>query len=127
MDRPYRHAWPRSLSYSRLRRRLQGVLSSPRTYVRYGGCVELVGRWWNGVWGRMARRGIWLYKDGGRWLVRAREGTADSGRALTWPPFADEWRARAWVDWLMVESPGGRDGWKDVTKLVRKPSKDELP
>jgi hypothetical protein len=83
-----------------------------------------VGRWWNGVWGRMARRDIWLYKDSGRWLVRAREGTADSGRDVTWPPFQNEWSARAWVDRLMTESPGGRDGWKDLTKLVRKPAKD---
>jgi hypothetical protein len=87
--------------------------------------VELIGRWWNGVWGRIARRDIWLYRDDSGWVVRAREGTAEGGRGLTWPPFPNEWSARAWVDRLMAESPGGRNGWKDLTKLVRKPAKGD--
>jgi hypothetical protein len=87
--------------------------------------VELVGRWWNGAWGRITRRDVWLYKDGNSWLVRAREGTADSGRDLSWPPFPTEWSARAWVDRLVAESPGSRDAWKDITDLVRKPAKDD--
>ena len=88
------------------------------------GMATVVGRWWNGVGGRNARRDIWLYQDDSGWFVRAREGTANDGRDLGWPPFPNEWSARAWVDQLMTESPGGRGVWKDLTKLVRKPPKD---
>lgn len=82
-----------------------------------------MGRWWNGAWGRRARRDIWLYRDGGSWVVRAREGSAGDDGELTWPPFPNEWSARAWVDRLVAESPGSRERWKDLTKLVRKPAK----
>ena len=79
--------------------------------------MELAGRWWNGSWSRRARRDIWLARDGDLWLVRARVGE----RELRWPPFRDEWSARAWVDRLLDQTPGGRRAWKDITKVVRKP------
>jgi hypothetical protein len=82
--------------------------------------VELAGRWWNGSWSRRGRRDIWLMRDGEHWHVRARHGGV-GGRELRWPPFHDEWSARAWVDRLLDQPPDGRRGWKDVTKVVRKP------
>ena len=33
--------------------------------------------YWNGKWGRLARRDILVFEDGGTWLVEAREGGAD--------------------------------------------------
>ena len=33
--------------------------------------------YWNGKWGRLARRDILVFEDGGAWLVEAREGGAD--------------------------------------------------
>lgn len=33
--------------------------------------------WWNGIWGRLARRDVYLYVDGDQWLVEARTGGAD--------------------------------------------------
>ena len=33
--------------------------------------------YWNGKWGRLARRDILVFEDGGNWLVEAREGGAD--------------------------------------------------
>jgi len=88
------------------------------------GRVELVARWWNRRWGRHTRRDIWLYRDRDAWHVRAREGGAEAAE-LTWPPFADEWAARAWVDRLIAASPDSRDDWKDITRLVRKPDPPE--
>jgi hypothetical protein len=82
--------------------------------------VELVGRWWNGARDGPGRRDIWLHRDGQGWRVRARDGGA-AGRDLSWPAFHEEWVARAWIDRLIAASPEGRDGWKDVIKLVRKP------
>ena len=37
--------------------------------------------WWNGRWGRIARRDIYLRADGDRYVVEAREGGADGNRA----------------------------------------------
>ena len=81
--------------------------------------VELVGRWWNGHWGRMARRDIWLSRAGGDWHVRARDG-AGGGREVHYD-FDREYEARAMVERLIAAAPGG---WKDITRLVRKPQTD---
>lgn len=35
--------------------------------------------WWNGVWGKLSRRDVFLYRDGDRWLVEARRGGAEGG------------------------------------------------
>ena len=77
--------------------------------------MELVGRWWNGLWGRMARRDIWPTFDGDRWHVRAREG-GDDGREVTYH-YEREYQARAMVDRLMATSPPAK--WKDLIKLYR--------
>jgi hypothetical protein len=63
------------------------------------------------------RRDIWLTSDGRVWHVRARQGNAD-GREVH-HDFDREYEARAMVDRLMEAAPGG---WKDITKLVRKPT-----
>jgi hypothetical protein len=55
--------------------------------------MELVGRWWNGAWGRHLRRDIWLMRDP-QWTVKARQGNAETGRESTWE-FATEREARA--------------------------------
>jgi hypothetical protein len=44
---------------------------------------ELVERWWNGRFGRLARRDLWLYRST-TWRVESREGDADSRRGNTW-------------------------------------------
>ena len=75
--------------------------------------MDLVGRWWNGRWGRRTRRDVWLTREV-RWHVRAREGTADSGRELKWD-FADEAAARHMVERLIRSDPAVR--WRDITDL----------
>ena len=39
--------------------------------------MRVVGHWWNGTWGRLARRDVWLKTDGNRWWVEARQGDGD--------------------------------------------------
>jgi len=33
--------------------------------------------WWNGKWGRLARKDVFLRTDGGRWFVEQRAGGAE--------------------------------------------------
>jgi hypothetical protein len=62
---------------------LVGRASLPdRTRVRKLGDVQLVQRWWNGRFGRLARRDIWLEQDT-TWQVRSRKGDGASP-ATTW-------------------------------------------
>jgi hypothetical protein len=44
--------------------------------------------YWNGYWGRMARRDILLFEDGGEWTIEDRVGGAE-GRS-TWITYQDE-------------------------------------
>ncbi|SRR6266545_2005943 len=81
---------------------------------------ELVARWWNGQRDRRARRDIWLTSDGQVWHVRARHGTGDE----VGYDFTREYEARAMVDRLIAAAPAG--GWKDITKLVRRPSPPDV-
>lgn len=71
--------------------------------------MERLGHWWNGSWGRLARRDVFLYRDGGRWIVQAREGGAD-GRSA-WREHSSESAARDHVARLL--SPG--DGWRELS------------
>lgn len=71
---------------------------------------ELVERWWNGRFGRLNRRDVWLYRST-MWRVESREGDADSGRGNTWT-FDDEAQARTMVRRLLET---GGDGWRDLT------------
>jgi hypothetical protein len=64
--------------------------------------------WWNGTWGRLARRDVYLYEDGGTWLVESREGGAE-GRSR-WYEFADEEAALDQVRGLL-DRPGD---WREV-------------
>jgi hypothetical protein len=62
--------------------------------VYYQRVDDLRGRWWNGKWGRLARRDIWLRETAAGWTVTAREGIDEHERRKTWPP-TDEAAARA--------------------------------
>ena len=78
-----------------------------------------MGRYWNGTFGRMARRDIWLTAGADGWYVRAREGGED-GKEIPERTFADEEQARNFVRRLMVSSPGQVDNWKDITEAVQR-------
>lgn len=64
--------------------------------------------WWNGSWGRMARRDVLLYEDAGRWLIEIRQGGAE-GRSA-WREYDDEDAALDRVQALI--SVG--DGWRQL-------------
>ena len=72
--------------------------------------MDLVERWWTGLFGRMSRRDIWLSRHT-RWYVRARQGDADTGRELHWE-YTDETQARAMVRRLM--SANGPGSWREL-------------
>lgn len=82
----------------------------------YDGVVALVGRWWNGKWGRLVRRDIWLTRETA-WLVRAREGDGETGRELHWR-YSTEAEARAMVERLMQSSRPGE--WRDLTEVMQR-------
>lgn len=85
-----------------------------QTYVRYPVGVQVQGRWWNGAWGRIARRDIWLLSDGRLWRVRGRVG-GDGGREVCYE-FEDEDLARGMVSRMMASSTGT---WRDLTAALR--------
>lgn len=72
--------------------------------------IDVVGRWWNGLFGRLSRRDIWLSRQL-IWQVRARDGDAATGRELTWD-FPTEQEARAMVQRLMAATDQGR--WREL-------------
>lgn len=72
--------------------------------------MEPLGRWWNGIWGRLARRDIWLGRQT-RWQVRARQGDSETGREMVWS-FDNETDARAMVDRLMRAEGAGT--WQEL-------------
>jgi hypothetical protein len=76
----------------------------------YAGGVAVVRRWWNGIWGRLARRDIWLIRQT-RWLVRARQGDAESGRVLWWH-YDTRQQAQAMVDRLIQADGSG--SWREL-------------
>ncbi|MEU7802579.1 hypothetical protein AB0B10_25300 [Micromonospora arborensis] len=80
--------------------------------------MDVVGRWWNGSWGRIARRDIWLLLDGRRWCVRGRVG-GDDGREVL-HEFDDEQTARAMVSRMMGTSAGA---WRDLTEALHQETK----
>jgi hypothetical protein len=78
--------------------------------------MTLVGRWWNGKWGRLVRRDIWLTEES-VWHVRAREGDGETGRELHWR-YTSEAEARAMVERLMgVEQVAD---WRDLTDVTKR-------
>jgi hypothetical protein len=84
--------------------------------------MELVTRWWNGERRRATRRDIWLGRDGERWFVRGRQGVA--GDPEVRHEFVREYEARALVDRLIAAAPGG---WKDITRLIARPTAVDEP
>ena len=81
--------------------------------------MEPRGRWWNGRFGRMVRRDIWLLTDGSTWRVEARTGDADSGK---WHhDYADERQARGVIAG-MIERTGGPAEWRDLSTVQGGPS-----
>ncbi|MEU5788958.1 hypothetical protein ABZ754_14655 [Micromonospora purpureochromogenes] len=65
------------------------------------------------VWGRMARRDIWLIFDGRLWRIRGRDG-GDEGQVVSYD-FPDEAAARSMADRMMTTSAGA---WRDSTQAV---------
>ena len=65
--------------------------------------MATVARWWNGRFGRLARRDVRLSETGGRWRVEVSEGGVE-GRSASWE-YDTEAAARAQVERV----PG--DGW----------------
>jgi len=65
--------------------------------------VDVVEWWWNGSWGRLVRRDVWLLRGDVGWHVRVRAGGAE-GRELTMD-YDDETRARAQLRRLLSEQP----------------------
>ncbi|MFC4016424.1 hypothetical protein ACFOW4_00455 [Micromonospora sp. GCM10011542] len=70
---------------------------------------EVTGRWWNGIWGRLGRRDVWLTREV-RWKVVARAGDAETGRVLRWE-FDSEPEALALVQRVLDADAGGR--WRE--------------
>ncbi|WP_107074385.1 hypothetical protein [Micromonospora sp. MH33] len=63
------------------------------------GWRRVVRRLWNGVWGRLARRDVWLVRQT-RWTVIARAGDTETGKVLRWE-FDTEREAADMVDRLL--------------------------
>jgi hypothetical protein len=72
--------------------------------------VQLVQRWWNGRFGRLARRDVWL-EQGTVWRVRARQGDGDSP-TKAWT-FTDRAEADVMVQRLLTAQ--ATDEWRDIT------------
>jgi hypothetical protein len=73
---------------------------------------EFRGRWWNGAYGRMARKDLWLWQDGAMWTVGARHGDADLD---TWrQSFDREAAARALIEAARSIDRDGLDDQADV-------------
>jgi hypothetical protein len=84
--------------------------------------VDLVARWWNGRWGRLGRRDIWLRRRT-VWEVEARHGETDDGKSQRWE-FTDDDEALAMIQRLMAAAP---DDWKDLTGVSTGASKPQPP
>lgn len=70
---------------------------------------QVVRRWWNGVWGRLSRRDVWLVRQT-RWKVIARTGDSETGKTLHWE-FDSQADAQAMIDRLLrAPSPGS---WRE--------------
>lgn len=78
------------------------------------GTVETVGHWWNGRWGRLARRDVWLKRDTatGQWWAEARQGDGDSKVWRSKPGSEDVAREEL----TMLQLRGSTD-WRDLSGL----------
>jgi hypothetical protein len=83
--------------------------------------VELIERWWNGQFGKMARVDIWVWKDGDTWHVRGRRrGEGGPEVNYTFIGFPAEAQARRQAKVLRDKAPGSPDRWRDITDAVRR-------
>lgn len=65
--------------------------------------------WWNGKWGRLARRDVYLRADADRWHVEQRAGGAEG--VSRYYEYDDEDTALERVRALLA----GTDGWRELT------------
>lgn len=72
--------------------------------------MRTIGRWWNGSYGRLARRWIWLRTDGEFWQVEARQGN-DDARIWSSRPMVSESDARQLLRQMMDRTG---DDWRDM-------------
>jgi hypothetical protein len=70
--------------------------------------VELVGWWWNGHWGRLARRDVRIYADGEGGFILERW---DGGQGQRWLDLSEP-TAKFAADDLMSDS----EGWRCMTQ-----------
>jgi hypothetical protein len=85
------------------------------TYDYAGEMVAVLGRWWNGVWGRLARRDIWLTVT---YRVTARAGDSEHGKVLRWE-FDSEEAARAMV--VRLQTAVGPGEWRELGSALAGP------
>lgn len=76
--------------------------------------MQFVQRLWNGRYGRMARRDLWLRTDGRTWRVQARQGDGDS--KMWQRDYADEGEARAMFEAMRKR---GAKAWRDLTDVTQ--------
>lgn len=86
----------------------------------YARAVDLLGRWWNGRWGRLARRDIWLSRTV-QWQVTARRGNSETGEVLRWH-FDSEQQARDMVVRLQTAPDSGDWREQDASRAAPPPS-----
>ncbi|MFR9780331.1 hypothetical protein ACL02O_30295 [Micromonospora sp. MS34] len=70
---------------------------------------EVVRRYWNGVWGRLRRRDVWLVRQT-RWTVVARAGDTETGKVPRWE-FETEPEAVHMVERLLRADTAGQ--WRE--------------
>src|SRR6266545_4637355 len=89
-----------------------------------GHVERVVKHWWNGLWGRIARRDVYVITDGGRrWMVEAREGGAD-GRVKRRHECHDEREALALAQrWCGL----GDDDWRYSHTVIMVPRQRQVP
>jgi hypothetical protein len=71
--------------------------------------VEQRKHWWNGSWGRLARKDVYLRTDGDQWFVEQRAGGADG--ASRFFQFGSEDDAYDVIRALLA----GPDEWRELS------------
>lgn len=75
--------------------------------------VEQRKHWWNGSWGRLGRRDVFLRVDADQWIVEQRAGGAEG--VSRWYEFDSEDAALDLVQALLAAG----DGWRELTARAR--------
>jgi len=65
--------------------------------------------WWNGRWGRLARRDVFVGPLDGRWAVELRRGGV-GGRSRT-KMFGSEDDALVWIETVFLAA---EEGWREI-------------